>query len=85
MKVSSSSSFELFVLNIMQENVHTLRVCSGSVCGSSVTLGHQSMKVEKHQFQQVINKCLLRSSAVNIIIANAWKKRIFEKKVFLLL
>ena len=34
-----SSSFELFVLSIMQADVHTLRERSCSVCESSVRLG----------------------------------------------
>ena len=36
----SASSFELFALSMMQEDIHTLRVRSGSVCESSVRLGH---------------------------------------------
>ena len=36
-----SSSFELFVLSIMQEDVHTLRESSCSVCESSIRLGHR--------------------------------------------
>ena len=36
----SSSSFELFILSIMQEDIHTLRVRSGSACESSVRLSH---------------------------------------------
>ena len=35
-----SSSFELFVVSIMQEDVHTLHEHSCSVCESSVKLCH---------------------------------------------
>ena len=35
----SSSSFELFVMSIMQEDVYTLRKRSCSICKSSVRLG----------------------------------------------
>ena len=35
-----SSSLKLFVLSIMQEDVHTLGVRSGPVCESSVRLSH---------------------------------------------
>ena len=35
-----SSSFEVFVLSIMQDDVHTLLERSCSVCESSVRLGH---------------------------------------------
>ena len=37
---SSFSSFELFVLSIMQVDEHTLRERSCSVCEPSVRLGH---------------------------------------------
>ena len=39
---SSSSSFELFVLSIMQKDVDTLCERSYSVCKSSVRLGHHN-------------------------------------------
>ena len=39
-KFDSSSSFELFVLSIMQRDIHAPRERSCSVCESSVRLGN---------------------------------------------
>ena len=68
---SSSSSFELFVLSIMQEDVHTLRVRSDSVCesfGPTTCLQHENGVISFSAFAQGHNKKACRLVVHTIII-----------------